>query len=392
MPVFITPVFISIIGTTNFGKVATLQAIISFFTILTNFGYELSAVRDISINIEYDIKINKTIGLVYLTRTVILVLAFPIYVFVCSFFFSFSSDNELIFFGYLVVFSTSYISDWYFQGIQKMEFIAWSNILAKVLFLVCFFLFIRNIQDYKRYNLLIAFSNLISVIIGFLLIYGRYRINFKVIKKSDVLEILKKNIFLVASNFSLWGTTNFIFFVLAYYNDNSVVGEYSAVDKIISVLRLLLSFFLSAIFPKICQIRNNRQELLRFFRYVYSPLVVLILSLCFTLNIFSNQVSFFLLKQNNINTVNLIENLSFLPLIVCLNIPFYAILLARNKTKFISNIFALSALLAIFISTVLISRFQLIGLSISLNIVELFITIGLILGVIFFNKTSEVVT
>ena len=50
IPLVIYPYLISVIGVANFGKVALAQSLVTFFVILVDYGFNITANRDASLN------------------------------------------------------------------------------------------------------------------------------------------------------------------------------------------------------------------------------------------------------------------------------------------------------------------------------------------------------
>jgi Polysaccharide biosynthesis protein. len=76
---------------------------------------------------------------------------------------------------------------WFFQGMEKMKYITFLNILAKVIFTVAIFVFVKEASDYLYVPILNSLGFIIAGILGLWIVFRDFEISFKV----PSLEILK---------------------------------------------------------------------------------------------------------------------------------------------------------------------------------------------------------
>ena len=78
LPIIVIPFVISRIGTDGFGAVSVVQVIMMFFTNVSDYGFNLTATRDVSINRENNDLLSKIFFTVLFTRLVICFLLFGV--------------------------------------------------------------------------------------------------------------------------------------------------------------------------------------------------------------------------------------------------------------------------------------------------------------------------
>ncbi|MDK2900723.1 MAG: hypothetical protein PWQ45_1283 [Thermosipho sp. (in: thermotogales)] len=138
---------------------------------------------------------------------------------------------------------------WFFQGMEKMKYITFLNILAKVIFTVAIFIFVREASDYLYVPLLNSLGFIIAGILGLWIVFRDFEISFKV----PSLEILKHYLkdgfplFLSIASIPLFNDTNIV--VLGIFTDNTAVAIYTLAARIIGVLIASQSPLVNAIFP-----------------------------------------------------------------------------------------------------------------------------------------------
>src|SRR5690606_28255832 len=80
---------------------------------------------------------------------------------------------------------------WYFQGIERMKFITIINVLAKLLSVIPFFIFIHQPDDYYQVPIYYSLGYIISGIYSLYLVYYKIGLRFYFVKMSDVFDVLK---------------------------------------------------------------------------------------------------------------------------------------------------------------------------------------------------------
>ena len=114
-----------------------------------------------------------------------------------------------------------------------------------------------------------------------------------------------------------------------------------------------------------------------FFKQIYLPFLLMIFLGCCILFLFSGEIIHLFIDYENPIPVLLLRWLSFVPLIICLNIPAYQVLLAFKHTKSYVHILTLGTVVNLISDILLVNVLGATGTAISIIITELFITAGL---------------
>ena len=167
-------------------------------------------------------------------------------------------------------------------------------------------------------------------------------------------------------------------FILRLFTNDTITGYYSVAEKIFFAIRQVLGIFSQVIYPQVCQlVYQGKQQIIRFFRQVYVPFVLLIFAFCALVYVFAPFIVQLFVGSPSETSVTLLRMLSFVPVIVCLNIPAYQILLALNQKRSYLRILATGTVINIIANIFLVMNWGATGTIISIIITELFITIGL---------------
>jgi len=107
IPLVTYPYLINTLGKNLYGVIIYSQAIVSYLAIFVNWGFNISATKYISINREDSKKINEIVSVVYIVKTLLLIIVFG--------FLKFENINYYIFFQCGNVFMNVYFLYGFFK-------------------------------------------------------------------------------------------------------------------------------------------------------------------------------------------------------------------------------------------------------------------------------------
>lgn len=76
LPLITFPYLTRVLGPDKYGLITFAMAFISYFQLVTNYGFNLSASREIALNRDNDVKVSKIFSSVMTTKTLLTVLGF----------------------------------------------------------------------------------------------------------------------------------------------------------------------------------------------------------------------------------------------------------------------------------------------------------------------------
>jgi PST family polysaccharide transporter len=249
LPLITFPYLVQVLGIEYFGLLAFATAVIAYFSIITDYGFNLTATREISIHRDNKEKIVEIFSAVMMIKVFLMIFSFILLSILVFSFEKFSSDWEIYFFTFATVVGQVFFPIWFFQGMERMKYISYLNIFAKIIFTISIFVFVKEQSDYYLVPLLTSGGFVVAGIWSQLLIYREFDIKFKLQNISTLRDYLYDgwHIFVSRIYVNIYTTTNII--LLGLFTNNTIVGYYSIADKIVVAIGGLFQPANQTIYP-----------------------------------------------------------------------------------------------------------------------------------------------
>ena len=260
LPIVIIPYLFRVIGPEKFGLVAFAQAFVQYFCILTDYGFNVSATKEIALCVEKKIKVSQVITAVMTVKIALAFLSFLILGTIVYFVPKFRSDWMIYVLSFGAVVGGSLFPTWFFQGTEKMKYIAKLNIIGQFAYAFGIFLLIKGPKDYL---LIPAITSLVSIVTGVLgqyIVFSRFDVSFQLPEYKDIRRQLQAgwNIFISFVAINAYTTTRV--FAVGLLTNNTLTGFYSIAEKIANAIQTFpLSSFSQAIFPRLSKIYHKNK-------------------------------------------------------------------------------------------------------------------------------------
>lgn len=380
LPLLVIPYLIFVLGIEKFGLVSLAQALITYFVVFTDYGFNLTATRDISINRKNHKKITSIFSSVFSTKLLLGLISFVFLTIIILLFPKLRGEWWLFYFSFTMVIGQLLFPVWFFQGIEQMKYITYMSVTAKLIFTGLVFVLIKTPSDYIYVNVLNGTGSIVSSILSIWLVKKKFNIKFSFSNVERIKFQLKEGWHVLLSSFSINVYVNSNIIILGFYANPIIIGYYSVAEKIMFAVRQLLVVFSQVIYPHICKLaKSSHGELVNFFKKIFLPFTLFVFICSLALFIFSDKVVLFIAGSNILFISILVKLFCFAPLIVCLNIPANQTLLAYNLKKSYTVIVTVGSLLCLGLNVILAYFFQAMGTVVAILITETFITIGLYL-------------
>ena len=379
LPLITLPYLTWILGPELFGLTQYAISLITYFQFFTDYGFNLSATRELAIVKDDNDKVSRIFNSVMFIKIILCILSFLITILLITFVGKFNKDAIVYLLTFGMVIGYILFPTWLFQGMEYMKYTSILNIIGKVIFTVLIFLLIHKSSDYILVPVINSLGLIVVGIAGLYIAITRFNIKLSIPTKEDVKYHLKEgwHVFISTIAINMYTTTNT--FLLGLFTNNTLVGYYSISEKIILAVNGLLNPISQALYPFISRsVNNDKKTSVVFIRKLSKIMAVVGLILSIGLLVFSKTIILTLFGPSYASSVIILQIMSIIPLAVSLSTIFgIQTMLTFNYKKAFTTIVMLGGILDIILGIVLIYLLKEVGIAISFTITEIFITIAM---------------
>lgn len=247
VPLFTIPYVTRILGAGLYGVFSIALNIIGYLQVLVEYGFGLSATRDVAIKGKENL--SKQYTTVIISRVLLTIASIAVglvYVLINR-----NNIQLCASFGVLFICLLGYCvqMNWVFQGLQEMKFISIVNIIARTTSTILIFVFVKTSENLLLYCLLYSLSPFLSGWIGCFVAKKRYDLHLIKVTIKDIVEELKNGFYVFTVHLSsrVFGAIGVTF--LGMFSTAVEVGIFSAIQKIPNLVILLWSPINQVIYP-----------------------------------------------------------------------------------------------------------------------------------------------
>jgi len=384
LPLLVLPFLVRVLGAENFGLIMFAQSLTTFFIVFVDFGFNLSGTREVSLARNNKQKLSEIFAAIMAIKVGLILITFSILFIIVNSFTRFSIDSEIYYMSFGVVIGQALFPVWFYQGIEKMKFITIINIVAKTIFTLLVFIFIRLQSDYVLVPIFNSLGFIIAGIFGLLFCYKF--VDFKQPSLGLIKRLLLESYSLFISNFAISLYTASNVFILGIFAGNAIAGIYSSMEKLILAIKNIYTPLYQAIFPWLS--KQEKPKTIKIINKI-RPKIILASLLITVFILFFGKTMLSLIYNDKLitNYSNIFKILSFISIFSALNMLYISLYFPSiKKYKIRMNILISGGLFNLLLSLVLVYVFGIYGTAVTVVTTELFL---LILGSIYYNKSLK---
>ena len=375
-PLITLPYLVRVLGPAKYGLVNFASAFVAYFGILTDYGFNLSATRDLSVCIKDEKKVSTIFSSVLMIKLAIYLISIFLFVAIINIFPQFQDHPLLYIISFAGVMGSTIFPIWLFQAYEKMYFILFINVAVRTIFTISIFIMISSENDFLLFALLSSIANLVVGLTGLIFAVSRLKVKLIFPGINEIKQQVSNgwNLFLSTLWINLYTTSNI--FILGLFARPDIVGYFAAADKIRMAFQGILSPVTQSVFPYVNKLLsesydkfvNFNKKLLR----ITSLTGLLISTFLF---VFASTISDLILGHEYQRSILILKIIAWLPFIIIIsNVLGIQTMIPLKKQKVFSTILFAAAVINILISLFLVPAYFEIGTSISLLITEIFVS------------------
>lgn len=277
-PLLLIPYLTRVLGISLYGVVAFALATAQLLCIITDFGFNLSATRQIAENHNNRDRVRRIIASVFVSKTLLLV---PVVIILCLLIYGQQEkygDYSTLFWLLLIpVIGQTFQPIWFFQGIERMAFITVFIVVARALYVLLVIALVASAHDVNWVILSNGISQIIAATIAILFMFRLgYRPlwagwHYVKLVFSESIQFFWSR--LAVSTYTIGGV-----FFLGLFATPSAVAFYSAAEQLYRAGQALFHPVVQSLYPYMARTKDTAL----FWRVMKGAFLFSLLGLVFT--------------------------------------------------------------------------------------------------------------
>lgn len=320
LPLVTIPYLVRVLGPANFGRIAFAQAFIQYFVMLTDYGFNLSATRDIARAEGDKAAISTIFNAVLGVKLLTMLAGFIVMTGIAQLVPTMRADYPLFALSYLAVVGNALFPVWLYQGTQRMGYITAFTMVARTLVVLTIFITVRQQDQYLRAAGLLALGMPLAGVVALVWAARVTGVRFAWPRWSAMKKAVVDgwHVFTGVMSVTLFSNSNV--FVLGLMTNPEIVGYFAAAEKLVRAVTGLTAPVAQATYPHISRlIKNSTENAWKFIKRMgYIQGVATMIS-SLVLLLMSDQLVNAVYGLKMLDAAGIVKIISFLPFIIGLN-------------------------------------------------------------------------
>lgn len=248
-PLITMPYLARVIGADGFGKIAFASAIVVWIQTISDWGFNLTATRDVAQNRNDKEKVSRIFSNVLWARCILTILSGLILLFVVLVVPYLRENADIICVTFLLVPGYILFPEWFFQAIERMKYTTIFNLIIKLIFTISVFIFIHKREDYLIQPLLTTIGYLLCGIGALYLILKKWGYTLYKPELTEILETIRNSADVFINNLMPNLYNSFSVMLLGFFCGSTANGVYDGGNKFPTIFYNFQSVLSRAFYP-----------------------------------------------------------------------------------------------------------------------------------------------
>lgn len=248
-PLISMPYLARVIGADGFGKIAFASAIVVWIQTISDWGFNLTATRDVAQNRDDTELVSRIISNVLWARSILTLLSGIILLAVVLLVPYLRENADIIFVTFLLVPGYILFPEWFFQAIEKMKYTTFFNLFLKLVFTVAVFVFIHKREDYLIQPLLTTIGYLLCGIGALYLIFKKWGYTLYKPQWIEIFKTIRNSTDVFVNNLMPNLYNSFSVMLLGFFGGSTANGIYDGGNRFPSIFYQFQSVLSRAFYP-----------------------------------------------------------------------------------------------------------------------------------------------
>lgn len=248
-PLISMPYLARVIGADGFGKIAFASAIVVWIQTISDWGFNLTATRDVAQNRDNKELVSRIFSNVLWARSVLTLLSGIVLLLVVLSVPYLRENADIIFVTFLLVPGHILFPEWFFQAIEKMKYTTLFNLLLKLVFTVAVFVFIHKRDDYLIQPLLTTIGYLLCGFGALFLIFKKWGYTLYKPQWSEIFKTIRNSTDVFINNLMPNLYNSFSVMLLGFFGGSTANGIYDGGNRFPVIFYQFQSVLSRAFYP-----------------------------------------------------------------------------------------------------------------------------------------------
>lgn len=280
-PLITLPYLTRVLSVECYGTVAYVKSVMQYAQIFIDFGFLLSASKDIVKNRDDNKKMGEIVGNVIIAKLILSIIMLLILVIMC---FSFPLLKENVLFtilSFLSIVCSIFLFDFFFRGIEEMQVSTIRFVITKAISTILTFVVVHDNSDLLFIPILDIISSVCAIIFVFHE-FRKYKICISFSSFKDVLITLKESAMYFLSNVAttIFGALTTL--VIGLFLPSTDIAFWSLCTQLIGGVQSIFTPITSGIYPEM--VKRPRLSLIKRLLIIFMPLICVGTGVCICLS------------------------------------------------------------------------------------------------------------
>lgn len=356
-PIITFPYITRTLSTESLGSVLFVDAFTQYFIIFSAIGIPLYGVREVAKVKDKPLERSKLVKELLVLKMALAILFSLVFIILYFFIPNLQNDFDLVKIGCISIISSSFLMEWFYQGMEHYTFITTRTLIIKGLSVIFILVLVKSFDDKIIYYLILVGVNSLNAIIN--LGYYLKEFHHKITERLSIKKHIRPLLILFSINVAVSVYTVLDTIILGILTNPEEVSFYNVSFKLSKIVVAIVLGFGFVLIPKIARLysEENLLELKKLISKSFNITLLISIPYCFFSCFFSDEILFLIAGDKYIIAKNSFIIASFLPLIIGIcNILGTQFLLPIGKEKKILHATIIGLIISIILNFILIPR------------------------------------
>lgn len=378
LPLITVPYLVRVLEAERFGTLAFGQGLMAYFSALVSYGFDWSATRKISVERDRADVVSRVTANVWGAKLLLCLLSFLSLLLLIQLVPRVREVSTLMIVLFGGVLGSVFFPTWLFQGLERMGPISAINLSLRALVVVGMFILVRKPQDFIIYAGLSSSAAIIAGLAGIGVAFHMFDLRLTLPTWAGIWESLREGWVLFLSNSAIVFYTSGNAFILGLMASDTMVGYFTAGEKIVRAAVNLLGPLSQALFPRFSRLaEESKTRALHWGRKLLFAMGGTGLLMSVITFVAAGLVVRVVLGSNYQSSVSVVRILALLPFLVAMSsVLGVQLMIPFGREKAVLFVVLGAGCLNVALASLLAPLWKADGMALSVLVAECFVTVA----------------